>query len=279
MVFLYSSSLCGFRDSLTFPNVGESEINFVENFIKTKLSSLVSIWKANRSENAPDLDDVDFFGPIHIYDKESFEFSPGDKLQILHIASYVSDKISSVGANYFNPGTKKNRNPSKNEYFGVQTAPKVISKTMMDESHDSDDLKSRLFKTVLKILNKNNVDPSKIGEFTDSMVSVFIYDDKRIEGHVHCVLCNKNREAIVVQTKTSDTTGKIYFISSNFSKHIKIVHSKISQCELKSDEHEFEIESRFDDSINDVIVSDNIKINNDEKTDDEDGIQNDTSVN
>lgn len=84
-----SFSLCNFRDSLTFKHVGENEINFVENFIQSKLPMILVNWKSR--ENGALISDEDFFGPVYEFTPHLFQFTLGDRLQIQSISSHVKN--------------------------------------------------------------------------------------------------------------------------------------------------------------------------------------------
>lgn len=83
---------------MTFQHVGENEINFIENFIKLKLPTILPNWKSR--ENGQTMNDEDFFGPVHMFNPSQFEFSPGDRLQIASISAHVK-KVTSAQPNYF----------------------------------------------------------------------------------------------------------------------------------------------------------------------------------
>lgn len=84
-----SFSLCNFRDSITFKQVDENNINYVEKFIKTKLPTFSSNWKSR--ENGSLIRDEDFFGPVYEFTPNLFEFTPGDRIQIAPVSTYVKN--------------------------------------------------------------------------------------------------------------------------------------------------------------------------------------------
>lgn len=146
--------MCGFRDSLTFKHVGENEINFVENFITTKLLTILPNWKSR--ENGSSINDEDFSGPVQVFNPKEFEFTPGDRLEINHIASYVNEKVSNpnAGAQYFDPNKSKNiksnQKSTNGQYFGQ------ISSTPMNKSTETQnsEIKIQLFEHVVKFMKK-----------------------------------------------------------------------------------------------------------------------------
>lgn len=101
--------MCNFRDSITFKHVGKEEIDFVENFMKTKLPAILLNWMSR--ENKLPIVENDFFGPVYECMPSSFEFTPGDRLQIATIGAYVK-KVTATQPQYFkNP---IDTNPNEN---------------------------------------------------------------------------------------------------------------------------------------------------------------------
>lgn len=210
--FLFNS-LCGFRDSLTFQHVDDNQINSVEEFIKTKLPTIVPNWKSRDQS----LNDEDYFGPVHVFNPSQFEFSPGDRMQINNIAKYVHGKVSDAGAEYFDPNKNKSRAIKSNNRIGNHfghTSSTPINKTQTD-------WKIQLFENSSKYMKKKGVSANKIGQFTECMVSIKSGSCNGIEGHIQCILC-KNlpsvHEPIKVHSKIIG--AKLYWILSNFGKHL-----------------------------------------------------------
>lgn len=218
--FLFNS-LCGFRDSLTFQHVDDNQINSVEDFIKTKLPTIVSNWKSRENDQA--INDEDFFGPVHVFNPSQFEFSPGDRMQINNIAKYVKEKVSdtNVGAQYFDPNKSKIIKPNYRNignYFGHTSSTPVIKSTEIDNS----EWKIQLFEHVVKFMNKKGINEKKVGQFTERMVSISRNNCNGIEGHINCILCKSSdgkHEPITVQSKMGDNS-KLYWTLSNYGKHL-----------------------------------------------------------
>lgn len=153
-------SLCSFRDALTIKDINDSHINYVENFIKTLLPGIVANWKTRG--NATPINDEDFFGPIYVFDPSTFEFTPGDILQINQIVDYVKKNYSdpNIGPQHFVPdrGNQKVKlnYKSTGRYFGKLIA---CEKPRNNVAHDinCDDLKHSLYKNAFNTLKKKGV--------------------------------------------------------------------------------------------------------------------------
>lgn len=193
------------------------------------MTGLLSNWRSR--ENCPPFNDEDFFGQIYVFEPTSFEFSPGDRAQIVDIVEYVNKVISDpcLGAQYFNPDINKAKPRSTScvgAYFGQSkfSEEKKIQMICTDEVKE-EEITDRLFKLAIKTLNSNGVGDNIIERFTRSMISITSLGTNKIEGNVQCILC-KRRDRITVQSKITGNPPKIYWTMSNFARHIKNVHVK-----------------------------------------------------
>lgn len=255
LAFLFNS-LCGFRDSLTFQHVDDNQINSVEDFIKTKLPTILSNWKSR--ENGQAINDEDFFGPVHVFNPSQFEFSPGDRMQINNIAKYVKEKVSDtcVGAQYFDPNKSKTIKPNYKRignHFGHTSSTQMNKSTEIDNS----EWKIQLFKHAVKFMNKKGINAKKVGGFTESMVSITSNGCNGIEGHIQCILCKSSDgkcETITVQSKMGDHS-KLYWTLSNFGKHLN-THFKKAGYAIKPNIDDVENNSiSFRDNSDEVLLN------------------------
>lgn len=217
LTFVYS--FLGFRDSLTFQHVDDAQINKVENFIKTKLPAVLTNLKSR--ENAEPINDEDFFGPVHVFDPLQFDFSPGDRLQIMNVAKYVKEKLSdtNAGARYFDPNKSKTVRPNY-ECVGQHFHHTPLAQINQNVDAHNPGWKNRLYEHAVKVMTKKGVNVKKVQQFTDSMVS--ITTNNGTEGHIQCVLCKNTdgkHDSITVQSKMGDKS-KLYWNLSNFGKHL-----------------------------------------------------------
>lgn len=217
---MFVFSLRGFRDAITFQKVGETQINAVESFIRTQLPAVLTNWKAHKDAS---INNECFFGAIHMFDPSEFAFSEGDRIQIEAIASHVKNVMDDPnrGPQYF--ATNAHKSVKSNykqvgQYFGANTAC-VISK-----QNTSMDIKKQLFVNARAVLKKKCVSNKRINEFTEQMVVVTVHANGSPTGSIECVLCEHSdgvRETQNVQSKTEGDPPKVYWILSNFSKHIE----------------------------------------------------------
>lgn len=275
----------GFKDALTFVFVDVATINTVENFIRNNLPGIISKWKTR--EDKPPINEEDFFGDIHVFDPSSFEFTEGDRFQIEAIVTYVKSIVNDPdrGVQYFAPNTFHLNKPSckrVGQYFGRDTTfrkSKQITKAV--------DIKHQLYMNVVKILQKKNVNMNKILHFTETMVSVREDDDVNPVGFVECVLCKPfkgNKDPQIVQSKLVGDSSKVYWITSNFGKHIE-KHLKKMKCAVSNAnfnsiddiamneskmEHEMEYTEEMVSVLCDNELSDEFDVKNEDEGNDTD---------
>lgn len=228
--FLSLFSLCGFRDSLTFSKVGRNQIDLVENFIKTKLPSIVSIWKANRSENASDLNDVDFFGPIYVYDKDSFEFSPGDHLQISSITSHVKEMLRAEPQYFKRPDSAESN--SNTMLYKQQSCSKPSKSELLPkfESNSMRTINTHLLTKINEAAKRNAM--KKPGGFRyDSCVKSFVTYHRMESGR------------LAYKTLQSNLTGLIPSLPST-NRYIQTMNYRVIEAIPRFDELNIYLESR-----------------------------------
>lgn len=233
---MFVFSIRGFRDAITFKKVDEAQINAVENFIRTQMPGILANWKTSKGANA--INDEDFFGEIHVFDPSGFEFSEGDRIQIEAVASYVRSIMDDPnrGPQYFAISTQKAAKPNYKQvghYFGAN-ATNVVSN--VSKQNTSIDTKKQLFTNVRAVLKKKGVNNNEIKQFTQQMVVVTEHQNGNPTASIECVLCEQIdgvREPQNVQSKVEGDPPKIYWILSNFSKHIERHNKKLKLDEPK----------------------------------------------
>lgn len=77
--------MCNIRDILVFQSVDNKVINQVEQFVRDELPGILSAMKSSGKE----INEIDFYGDIHVYKPSSFKFSIGDRMLILRLVEYA----------------------------------------------------------------------------------------------------------------------------------------------------------------------------------------------
>lgn len=239
--------------------MGENEIDLVQNFIKSKLTVILSNWKSR--EDGPQISEENFFGPIHVFNPSEFEFTPGDRCQINSVVAFVKKIVSdpNEGAQYFDPNKSKHIKisyKSIGEYFGHSSLPQVNRSAIADMS----ELKMKLFESAIKIMKKKGVSTRKVEQFSIDMVSITTRMDY-VLGHIQCILCRSSddkQETITVQSKVGEKS-KLYWILSNFGKHLNTHDKKTNRRRVRSDSNEENDFSPFDENSVHITTSSMIK--------------------
>lgn len=88
-------SLSGFGDAITWKNIDDDDVDYVENFIKTKVLHVAQKMDGNGKTDQL----VDFSGEFYASSPNDFEFLRGDRKQIKEIVAYVKKVVDADGDN------------------------------------------------------------------------------------------------------------------------------------------------------------------------------------
>lgn len=263
--------MCGFRDAITFKNVDEKTIDYVENYIQTELTSVLD--DMNTKENEMLLNKVDFFGNIHILNPTLFKFSLGERIQILEIAAFVKQTLDGTKGDKPNSGnsffsvTRKRKKlnfkglvnyPNFGRYYSNQNAFFNIQKSVEPIiGIQTDDLQSKLFHDIVFLLKSVKTNEETILKLEKDIVSVNINDDGTVTGKVKCIFCSEEKRKKVLHSVPSKREGdKIYWTTMNYRKHIVNIHKmvednkKLKPKQQKNNDNKKITEKRMDGSNN-----------------------------
>lgn len=90
--FVYRFSLCGFGTSITFKHVDDAAIDYVEDFVRTELSQILS----DRKLCGEQLEEIDLFGRMLIHNKGAFKFLLGERKLIKELSDFTLKKFTKV---------------------------------------------------------------------------------------------------------------------------------------------------------------------------------------
>lgn len=176
--------MCNFRDALTIKHINETHIEYVQNFIRNRLPKILLHWKS--LNNSSVIKDEDFFGVAYCFDHTSFEFSPGDRIQITTIAAHVN-KITLETPNYFE-NIESNENsdvekPSFNSYSNF---------TAENETQSNVPSRTHFFLNKLMSAANQNVNRKKGGYRYDNSVKKYASYLRMIAGPLAYETIQKN---------------------------------------------------------------------------------------
>lgn len=191
------------------------------------------------------IDKTAFFGMIYEHDSRSFKFSIGDRLQIKAMAAHVQNIVGEKNEHiqHFAPVSsgKVKRNNQTDQYFGFSRKATInlplVSNSASEmkcetlPANSVEELSEQLFNSVLKLLEKKEINRSIIERLHKHQFSIKVTDE-RIIGKFPCVLCkNSHKKMFTAQTKYEN--DRIYWVLSNYSQHVKShFKGKQLQCDL-----------------------------------------------
>lgn len=219
-------------------NLDEAALDYVETFVKNDLTAILEEKRKNANEETTN--NEMFFGKTYSSSPESFKFSLGEKYQLKEIAAFVTKIIGSEGIAYFGDMKKKK--------YGIQGLPTIdthFGRLFVDDEAEEiicesiNELKTKLLTDIIAIFEALNVDKTKINEFSADMIDV---QEKygSVNAIIKCILCetdnhNKTKKAKTEQKVSTKRNGdKLYWITSNFKKHLKTSHNKSIELNTKS---------------------------------------------
>lgn len=235
--------MCGYGNPLSFKNVDDDDIDFVEQFIRKKGCKFVNQIQNDENDSIAENNDVseDEYDPADVYG-EIFAKCP-DKFQILrgyrntiksivtHVKSLVDGKGENKGLKQFNQRKqkcRKNLGHSSNADRGAQ-----MQRTCSGTSHKTNhsQLTSKLHEMILNSLKPYNAD---VSNYNDNIVDV---DESGTYGIVTCILCpndidEKERKKRVYYSRSKHRSH--YWVISNNKKHLKRKHSSTLTAEKKN---------------------------------------------
>lgn len=214
-------SLCGFRDALTVRNVDDTVINSIEEYIKTDLPAILE-------EHCITLDKAIFFGNIYKPDPIKFKFSLGERIQLKEIAAAVETMLASDGIDKF----KENKNAKFERRLHTSTVEcRTLGRLFAtSDTRDADSKtehhKSKIFSNIIEILRSSSIDQNIIKSFNDKMIKVK-NENGLMCATVECILCNTEKNQFKISAKARGK--KLYWTTSNYTKHIKTSHTDKKQ--------------------------------------------------
>lgn len=233
LCFITHHSVTGFNSAIVVKEIKDEEIDdkikYMEDFVKNKLPKMLNVTEAGPREKYISC----FFGP-YSHDYKSFEFNEGEKILIKVIFKHVKEKVEADGASYFR--TMKTKGKS------------VWSKTLMDTPYGlifgNDDskgrskaeikeidvlvLKDQLLKSANSCLNKHKINhPEPKRTLSNDSINVSIGADGKVNGIVKCCYCTEDVGDVKVYCQ--EVNYKLYWIPSNFAKHLSNYHSSSSK--------------------------------------------------
>lgn len=236
LVNFFYFSLAHFSDPFVFKTINDDDIADAEKLIQTKTLQMLenSLNESVLGEHAERDTDVlvdedtlrEYFGDVYYNDTHNFEFLPGDKKLIKLLVEHVQNvdsKGDNKGLRIYKP------KPTKKQNKNVQLHKENVNPTEND-GYESDidserlaQVKSTLFKKVMEYMHFYNVNEIvDLENVPETIVSVSS-QNKKIIGHIYCVICQNNSEKKNVKPKRVSYSNGCW-VPSNFATHLNTVH-------------------------------------------------------
>lgn len=194
------------------------------------------------------IDSIYFMGEYFVGSNAEFEFTLGERIQMLKVAAYVK----SVPKEHFTEVHKVNKGcnakakassmksetsfiPCLNGWLFKKQSNILPSIPYVSTNNQVDcaQLKEDLFKCLVKAIKKHakQVEWAVLeSHIKQDLVSVHIHDNGDIRGSIQCIFCDmekrkKKTSSVSVKKFASQTGNKIYWVVSNFADHLKKQHS------------------------------------------------------
>lgn len=239
---------------MVFKKITSEHISNIEKYIRDEALSAYTSSLGTECEVLVDEDKmIDIFGTKYATSSSQFKFQPGDILLIqelvLHVKLIVDNNGENSGLHLFRD-KKRNvirkrseQNPKRYKRSGHEASdenmlPESISSTKAvkmvspingskPETNRYSELKLQLFVKIETDLRSHGVNEEMIAQFSEKMVDIEICEDDNIYGNVMCVVCGNGGEKKKPKPKRvyyHVSPDAHYWVSSNFSKHLKSVH-------------------------------------------------------
>lgn len=239
----------GFGNALSFKDIDDADIEAVEHVVKTQTLNILS--KKMSESNDCDCDVLidndqleEYFGEVYKEAPDQFKFLAGDiktiKRAVEHVKRVVDGNGVNTGLKLFKP--KPNVLKRTNKIKSIVHSAQETAASNNSEEKDFDDLlpqlKSTLFTKVMEWLKQYKVDQQMdLAVVNPDIVSVVV-ENGQIYGYIDCVICsnqeNGNKEKPKKISYCFDKSGSQYWISSNFTTHLKSKHQLQKNGEKKN---------------------------------------------
>lgn len=208
------NSMCGYGNALSFKDVEDSDIEYVQTFIRNRALSVCSkMFDESLSENNEGLlnsDQMTFiFGTTYAAIPDQFVFHLGDIKTIKKLVEHVKSAVDGDGVN---KGLHKFKVPKKdkenfipypwlnldsneknapNEDAPLKTEMCVDTMEMRSQYTE---LKRELFHKIESKLTDYNVDEPIVMSIEENMIEVNFGNNGRIYGRILCIVCKETKK-------------------------------------------------------------------------------------
>lgn len=227
-VFSNDFSCCGYGDAITVRNIDDEAIKNIELYMATELMHILS----ERHSVDESINSVDFYGKTFASKPSTFRFKHGEVHQIKEIVAFVKHSMGAVRPFLFNPENlveicDLHGMVYFNNFGRYFTDPEMTKAQHMLRDIEAD-LKFDLFNKIKRLFDEFGVNTGQNHRFHQNSVKI-IKRNNSWSATVVCCLCKPDtkKSQFIIQSKS--VNGDVYWITSNFSKHLRRMHKDFLQ--------------------------------------------------
>lgn len=220
--------LCGYANGLSFKNITETDISFVENFVQNELKDLLQ-QKCDRFGAELDVNEMENIFGMYANCETEFKLMRGDRLLLKEIAEFLNELFTTEGteafARHFEVPKRYKMSKSDTEAFSFGTFYSKKQRLRVKINLSKDEMITQLYTMKLKPFFETykNLKPFRV--ISEDLIN--IVDLKTgVRADVICVFCSSSDSEIDVLTKKyaiqCDKSGN--WNISNLKKHVEHQH-------------------------------------------------------
>lgn len=212
-------SLGKFDNVFSLENITHEEIEYVENLITTKMLDIIQT----------KLDPVLFFGEYFAETPSRFEFTCAEKKQIMQISKCIN-QMTEEEKKRMAQLPENNNMYFQNAVYNTCASGWFFKKSTPTDTSLNSGMENKLFQSMKSVLQKYAHREYKQLQqsLTIELVSIKQKNGDSI-GVITCVLCQDTVKISMKRVDADKGTAK-YWITSNFSKHLKESHGLKKQA-------------------------------------------------
>lgn len=208
---VFLCSWCGYGNGLSFKEIGETDIEYIENFVRNELEKRLLEISERKGKQFDECEKEFFFG-IYASSISEFKFLRGERIQILAIADILRKFMDKNGVDAF----KQEFEPPKT--FKISKAGTIKRQAIPNKNLDSNELCSDLLPKLKRLCEKQSSNP--LQPIDEKIVNIVTLENG-FRADVLCVFCPINDFGIETKKFAVQYDKNGNWNLSNLSKHLK----------------------------------------------------------
>lgn len=220
----FSFSWCGYGNGLSFKEIGETDIEYIENFVRNELEKRLSEICERNGKQIDECEKEFFFG-IYASSVNEFKFLRGERIHILAIADILRKLMEKCGLDAFRkefepPKTYKiSKTGTMQSSIGLLYGEKKRQMLAIPyKNMDSNALRTDLFPKLKRLFE--NLSANQLQPIDEKIISIVTLDNG-FRADVLCVFCPVDVLGIEAKTHCVQYDKSGNWNMSNLKKHLK----------------------------------------------------------